>query len=809
MEKKKNSLHQGIVWMTILLLIVGSFRIKEIVDAMVTEPLIGVNVVYNEDQTKARIVFDLASVNQGTVIKITSEHEGEVVYDANLINQSSDYEVDENGDYQFTVVHRSASLLTNSSEATTTDSESIKITQVNVQVEDIQLPIETNSSQQPATDIFEEDAEDSVEETTNGTTEEVLITDTFTTVSSSDVSQEKTETSTTVDKSTISIEANNQVEEESDTSAKENKVTSYPQELLLRGLSVSSAGNDKKVKLKVDPVTYDITYELMMEGYNWHSYFSSVYYRITAYKKDAVLGDIGSVLLEVKGNERVQASQMTGITAFDFEEGDMIQIWSPETRFNFLGDPLIASDGVNTIDYATSTVPKEKFQNSVYELTSQGFKEIYNAAPTATGQEIPLYSLYGQGDWSDGELASAPIYSDMVFNDDRNEQGIYQPGGYTIEEKIGAMNYVVANRPADNVVSGGWTTKYTITDSWGRSTTINRLSIKLPKFDSKITLEEMEEKIVAGKKVEGFVHFPRATVNIKDQTVTLPSRVVINANPQGEACLQISYGGTGITRMIKNTTGDLQEVDLAGKYRIPTEHVTTVTIKKDPLTIIATDYQIDLSETQIASWEEEELKNQIKERLAQAIGTDSSNLADAEIVLDSNLEQANPKEGSYQGTLKFTNTSGTVEQTFHLNVTENAWSYDTAERTETNGASGFVVIPKGIDLQRVHNNPNQLSATAEVYFANYVNATDVHYSLSVDKTFEMMNVIDSSNKFTVTAMANNNQTGASNNKLALGNLSSKNTKGNGLNVTFTAPTDKVDPVKGRWQGNVQFYIERQ
>lgn len=807
-KKRLKYLYPGIAWLTILTMIISSLGFKEIVEAITTDPLIEANIVYSADHRKASIVFDLTSVNQeiAEIIKITSENDGEIVYEASRINQSSDYDVTENGDYHFKVTYRSASLLANQNETLSAESEAIESTQVTVKVDGIQPTSEITGSDQQLPVDSEENAEASVEVATTETTDVASNADSSEVMSSTDMSQEQSETSNTVE----NTKENSQTEESNEAPVNEENEISYPQELLLRGLGLAGHQNkDAKVKFKVDPETYNISAQLMAEDYMWHNYISSVYYRITVYKKDAVLGDSGTVLLEVKGTDKVLQNQMTQITTFDFEEGDMIQIWSPETRFNFLGNPVIASDGINTIDYATSSVPKEKFENSVYELTNGGFKEIYNEAPTATGQEIPLYSLYGQGDWSDGELATAAIYSDMVFKDDRNEQGIYQPDGYTIEEKTGSVNYVSNNRPTVSLASGCWTMNYTITDSWGRQRKVYRSANKLPKIDSKITIEEMEEKMVDGKKVEGFVHFPGATVNTKDQIVTLSSSVEINADAQDEDYLIIPYGATGPTRMIKSSTGDLQEVDLGGKYRIPADQITSVTIKKDPVTVIATDYQVDVSETQIASWNETELKNQIKERLAQVIGIASSNLADAEIVLDSKLQQTNPKAGSYQGTLKFTNTSGTIEQTFHLNVTENSWSYDIPERTETNGASGFVVIPKGIDLQRDHNNPNQLSATSEVYFANYMNATGVTFQVSVDNTFEMTNVIDNSNKFTVTATSNNNQKGTSNGQLALGNLSSTNTKGNGLSVTFTAPTDKVDRTKGRWQGNVQFYIERQ
>lgn len=804
MERKKNYLYQGIAWLTILLLTVSSFRIKEIVEAITADPLIEANVVYNEDQTQASIVFDLASVNQGTneIVKITSEREGEVVYDASLINQSSDYDVAENGNYQFTVTYRSTSLLANQSDATSVESEALETTQVNVQVDGIQPTPETSSSEQTPTI----DSEGDIEAPTIETSEGALSSEESETVSSTNVSQEQTEASTT-DETTTSIEAS-QVEAINEAPAKESKATTaYPQEILLKGLSVS--GNVNKAKLKFDPTTYDVTHEILGGGYSWHRYFSGTYYKITVYKKGAVLGDNGTVLFEVKGTDTVQSSQMAQIEGFNFEEGDMIQIWSAEAKFNFLGLPVIASDGIATIDYSNNVVSKEKFQNSVYEITAQGLKEIYNEAPSASGQEISLYSLYGQGDWSDGELDAAAIYSDMVFMDDRDENGVYQSNGYQIHEKLGLIDYTITNKPTDNIASGVWTTRYLLTDSWGRQTTISRPSVKLPKIDDKITIEEMKEKISNGKKVSGFVDFEGATVQASNQTITLKSGTIIDANVNKTIFMTVPYDGQTTTQFIKDNNDDLKEIQILDKYNLADDVIKTVTIGSNKDINIATTYAVSLLETEIATFDETGLKEKVKHQIAEVMSLDATKLADAEIVFGGSFDRTNPKEGQYDVTVRFANGNATVDQVVTLNVTANPWSYDTPERTETNGASGFVVIPKGINLQRDKTNTSQLSATAEVYFANYANATGVNYQVSVDETFEMMNIVDTSDKFTVTAASKNGQTGATNNILPLGNLTSTNTKGNGLSVTFTAPAEQVDKTKGRWQGNVRFYIERQ
>lgn len=804
MERKKNYLYRGITWLTIFLLTVGSFCIKEIVEAITVAPLIEANVVYNEDKTQASIVFDLASVNQGTneIVKITSEREGEVVYDASLINQSSDYDVAENGNYQFTVTYRSTSLLANQSEATSVESDALETTQVNVQVDGIQPTSETISSEQsPSVDF-----EGNIEESTIETSEVVPSTEAVETVSSTDMRQDQTETSTT-EETTTSTETS-QLEKANETPATESKATTaYPQEILLKGLSIS--GNVNKVKLKFDPTTYDVTSELMINGYSWHRHFPGTYYRITAYKKGSVLGNTGTVLLEVKGTDPVQANQMAQIEGFNFEEGDMIQIWSAEAKFNFLGLPVIASDGIATIDYSNNVVSKEKFQNSVYEITAQGLKEIYNEAPSASGQEISLYSLYGQGDWSDGELDSAAIYSDMVFMDDRDENGVYQSNGYQIHEKLGLIDYTITNKPTDNIASGVWTTRYLLTDSWGRQTTISRPSVKLPKIDDKITIEEMKEKISNGKKVAGFVDFEGATVQASNQTITLKSGTIIDVNVNKTIFMTVPYDGQKTTQFIKDNNADLKEIQILDKYNLADNVIKTVTIGSNKDISIATTYVVGLSETEIATFDETGLKEKVKHQIAEAMSLDPTKLADAEILFGGSFDHTNPKEGQYDVTVRFANGNATIDQVVTLNVTANPWSYDTPDRSETNGASGFVVIPKGIDLQRDTTNASQLSATAEVYFANYGNATGVNYQVSVDETFEMMNVVDTSNKFTVTATSKNGQTGATNSILSLGNLASTNTRGNGLSVTFTAPAEQVNKTKGRWQGNVQFYIERQ
>ncbi|WWU66663.1 hypothetical protein QJR26_18140 (plasmid) [Clostridium baratii] len=141
-------------------------------------------------------------------------------------------------------------------------------------------------------------------------------------------------------------------------------------------------------------------------------------------------------------------------------------------------------------------------------------------------------------------------------------------------------------------------------------------------------------------------------------------------------------------------------------------------------------------------------------------------------------------------------------------VTDNTWSYDTADRTEANGASGYIVIPKYVNMESGSGtDKGKLVAESEIFFANYPSATNVSYGVSVEKQFDLIKTDDPSSKVPVTSSANNGQD-IGNNKLYIGKIDNQNKKGKGLNVKFTGPRAEVDKSKGRWSGKVTFYFER-
>lgn len=218
-----------------------------------------------------------------------------------------------------------------------------------------------------------------------------------------------------------------------------------------------------------------------------------------------------------------------------------------------------------------------------------------------------------------------------------------------------------------------------------------------------------------------------------------------------------------------------------------------------------------LSETQIVALNEteiiDELINQTSLKAVQINGDNIKELTatDLNIEFDSSYKKSNPKEGIYDVTVSCGSGDSQVTTIIKLNITSNTWSYDTPDRTEENGASGFIVIPKYVELEKTPSE-NKISQTCEVYFANYSGATEVKYNLSVDKTFEMINTDDPNNKFNVISSSDGAQ--VNDNKLFIGEINNTNTKNNGKFITFSASSEVPDKTKGRWEGMVTFYFER-
>lgn len=217
---------------------------------------------------------------------------------------------------------------------------------------------------------------------------------------------------------------------------------------------------------------------------------------------------------------------------------------------------------------------------------------------------------------------------------------------------------------------------------------------------------------------------------------------------------------------------------------------------------------IDISETKMAKdlMDPNKFENYLIDQLSlkayKGTGIDYSK-ADYSLEYDAALLK-NPIPGTYDLKVKVTGT--TVEKTIQLKITPNTWSYNTDKRTEENGASGFIVIPKIIELKSTSQG-NEISDTEEIFFANYRKATSVRYDVSVDKTFALIKTDNPSSKIMVTSSADSAKD-IGENKLYIGEMNYRYVEGFGYEVNFSAPNDEASRYKGRWTGNVTFYFER-
>lgn len=250
--------------------------------------------------------------------------------------------------------------------------------------------------------------------------------------------------------------------------------------------------------------------------------------------------------------------------------------------------------------------------------------------------------------------------------------------------------------------------------------------------------------------------------------------------------------------------------------RLSNEFNRTVIIEEDMVQaddgyyIYAKDSK-SISETKLVTLTQEEFKNYVKtESKAKGFKITQTGLVEnkeVEVNPDGWLDdQQKPYHLPETATIElYVTEKPTVKKSIKQEVTENTWSYDKDELPTENGAYGFIVIPKGGDLEGGSGSKkDKLVGQANVYFADY-NAQYVVYNLSVDKDFELVKNDDSSSKFTVTSVGSS---AGADNKMMVGQINYQNNQDRPMTVDFEAPREEVDKSKGRWKGNVRFYFER-
>ncbi|HAT4214903.1 TPA: hypothetical protein I9014_001704 [Clostridium perfringens] len=220
---------------------------------------------------------------------------------------------------------------------------------------------------------------------------------------------------------------------------------------------------------------------------------------------------------------------------------------------------------------------------------------------------------------------------------------------------------------------------------------------------------------------------------------------------------------------------------------------------------------ITLTETKLSTLNiddfQEFVKNESKARAY--IMNDDSSVTNLQVQVDINdwinsLGFADKKAGTYDLKLSTNCEKGTATVNIKVNVIANTWSYDTEGRTEENGASGYIVIPKGIKLKNgVGSDTGKIVADGKVYFANY--KSNKKYKVKTDPKFKIINDENGSEVEVVTKVNSNDGESCE----VIGLLDRNNNKNNPLTFKLEALNNEVNKIKGCWKGSMTFYFELQ
>ncbi len=330
-------------------------------------------------------------------------------------------------------------------------------------------------------------------------------------------------------------------------------------------------------------------------------------------------------------------------------------------------------------------------------------------------------------------------------------------------------------------------------------------------FDKeKLARVQLYDEIVTGEKRSLSIAIKEGTVDLKhlqhyyfddnkDMFVPITPEEFVNSSQttKGETGLYAYEFSVSDKRRSKVTDTELVSNKAVGRYTLNANEKGS---GKNSF-ILTNANEITLSETEISTiGNTEDFKNYLIKKLSIKGYEDNGdlNVKKANIDIDfKNLDIANPKPGNYPVTVNAFNADKSSYS--NKNITIKVTEID---------ASGYIVIPKYVNMESGSGvDKDKLVAESEIFFANYPSATNVSYGVSVEKQFNLIKTDDSSSIVPVTSASNSGQD-VGNNKLYIGIINNQNTKGNGLNVKFTAPREVVDRSKGKWSGNVTFYFER-
>lgn len=152
--------------------------------------------------------------------------------------------------------------------------------------------------------------------------------------------------------------------------------------------------------------------------------------------------------IELTGNDKGTSNKFSELSEIEFQYGDYIKVWSASSKYLIVTGEIDKSDNdnINTEDYKDGIDDDNFMNNVVFKADENGLKALYNKAPEIKGikdKEI----LFGE---------DKSLLDGITVEDDKDKD--LTVNNITISENI-EVNRI-----------GSYEVTYSITDSWGRST---------------------------------------------------------------------------------------------------------------------------------------------------------------------------------------------------------------------------------------------------------------------------------------------------------------------------------------------------
>ena len=176
--------------------------------------------------------------------------------------------------------------------------------------------------------------------------------------------------------------------------------------------------------------------------------------------------------INLLGRDTANSSKLDSLKNYEYEEGDYLHIWMRPTSESTNVDTLkitgtISGEVGDKEDYADGIDNIEYMNNVFFKIRNTGLESIYNQAPVIQGAKDTV--VYFGDDFN-------PL-TDVTVTDDKDNEG----NGLSISDRNVTSN-VNTNR------IGSYTVTYTVTDSWGR-TSSKTITVKVISKVTKNTFE--------------------------------------------------------------------------------------------------------------------------------------------------------------------------------------------------------------------------------------------------------------------------------------------------------------------------------